>query len=77
MGIVGEFKHEVEQGALAAGYSRERIHTFGDKDDAVAWIKELAMTKKLGKDDLILVKASRGLRFETIVAELVEGDTHA
>lgn len=77
VGIVGEFKHEVEQGALAAGYSRERIHTFGDKDDAVAWIKELAMTKKLGKDDLILVKASRGLRFETIVAELVEGDTHA
>jgi UDP-N-acetylmuramyl pentapeptide synthase len=26
----------------------------------------------LGPDDVVLVKASRGLRFETIVAELID-----
>ncbi len=74
VGIVGEYKHDVEQGALAAGFSPERLHTFADKDGAVGWIKEMVAAKMLGKDDLILVKASRGLRFETIVAKLIEED---
>lgn len=72
VGIVGEFKNDVEAGALASGLPCERIHPFADKESAVAWIKELVAAKKLGKDDLILVKASRSLRFETIVAELIE-----
>ncbi len=74
VGIVGEFKHDVEQGALSAGLPQERLHTFADKDEAVAWIKDLVAAKKLGKDDLILVKASRSLRFETIVEKLLAGD---
>ena len=71
VGIVGEFKHDVEQGALSSGLSPDSIQTFADKDGAVTWIKEMVAAKKLGKDDLILVKASRGLRFETIVANLI------
>lgn len=74
VGIVGDYRHDVEQGALAAGFSPERLHTFADKDGAVGWIKEMIAAKILGKDDLILVKASRGLRFETIVAQLIEED---
>ena len=54
------------------GFPAESMRTFADKDAAVGWIKEMVAAKKLGKDDLILVKASRGLRFETIVAKLVE-----
>ncbi len=56
------------------GLPQERLHTFTDKDEAVAWIKDMVAAKKLGKDDLILVKASRSLRFETIVEKLLEGD---
>ncbi len=74
VGIVGEFKNDVERGALTAGLAPERLHTFADKDGAVSWIKEMVEAKKLGKDDLILVKASRGLQFETIVAKLLEED---
>lgn len=74
VGIVGEFKEDVKQEAVACGFPKERIRTFADKDEAVAWIKQLVSEKKLGKDDLILVKASRGLRFETIVASLVENE---
>lgn len=74
VGIVGQFKHDMQQGALASGMAAERIHTFTAKEEAVVWIKELVAANRVGKDDLILVKASRGLRFETIVAELIEGD---
>jgi murE/murF fusion protein len=74
VGIVGEFKEDVRQEALACGFPKGQIRTFADKGEAVAWIKQLVSEKKLGKDDLILVKASRGLRFETIVASLVENE---
>jgi murE/murF fusion protein len=76
VGIVGEFKDDVQEGALSAGLPQERLHTFNDKDEAVAWIKDLITAQKLGKDDLILVKASRSLRFETIVEKLLEGDVY-
>jgi murE/murF fusion protein len=71
VGIVGKYKNDVERGALTSGLSPDSIHTFADKDAAVVWIKEMVAAKNLGKDDLILVKASRGLRFETIVEELI------
>lgn len=72
VGVVGAFSGEVQQGAVAHGFAVERIRTFTDKDAAVTWIKEMIATKKIGKEDVILVKASRGLRFETIVAKLIE-----
>lgn len=72
VGVVGEFRDEVQRGALTHGLAGERIRTFADKDEAVVWIKDLITTKTIGKADLILVKASRGLRFETIVAKLIE-----
>ncbi|EKD37391.1 MAG: hypothetical protein ACD_75C01145G0003, partial [uncultured bacterium] len=72
VGVVGAFSGEVRQGAIAHGFAGERIRTFPDKDAAVTWIKEMIATKKIGKEDVILVKASRGLRFETIVAKLIE-----
>ena len=74
VGVVGAFSNEVEQGALSQGFAGDRIRTFTNKDAAVAWIKEMMATKMIGKEDLILVKASRGLRFETIVAELIDGE---
>ena len=72
VGVVGDFREDVRRGATAHGYPAENIPAFADKDAAVGWIKEMIATKRIGKDDLILIKASRGLRFETIVAKLVE-----
>ena len=71
LGIVGDFKEEVRRGALTAGFPEERLRTFAVKEEAGAWVKALAAAKMLGKDDLILVKASRGLQFETITAQLL------
>lgn len=72
LGIVGEFREEVKGGALSAGYAPERLRVFAEKDEAVLWVKEMVAAKNLVKDDLILVKASRGLQFETITAALME-----
>jgi murE/murF fusion protein len=72
LGIVGEFREEVKGGALSAGYAPERLRVFAEKDEAVRWVKEMVAAKTLVKDDLILVKASRGLQFETITAALME-----
>lgn len=71
VGLLGQFKEEIKKGALAGGGDSVNIRLFDEKQCAVDWINELVTEKKFGQDDLLLVKASRGLRFETIVAELV------
>ncbi len=71
VGVVGEFKKDVEQGALEHGFAKDRLHLFEEKESAVRWIQEMVDREKLGQNDVVLVKASRGLRFETIVAKLV------
>jgi UDP-N-acetylmuramyl pentapeptide synthase len=58
-------------GALEHGYNIDRIHVFEEKVDVVQWLNKLVSHEKLGQDDVVLVKASRGLRFETIVAEII------
>lgn len=72
VGVVGDFKQDVVQGALEHGFAQDCLQLFKDKKHAANWIKELLAEKKLGKDGVVLVKASRGLAFETIVAELLE-----
>jgi len=72
IGLVGEFKDEIRNGALAGGLSSENIKLFKDKKNVAEWVRGLISQKKLGQDGHLLVKASRGLRFETIVSELVD-----
>ncbi|MGB3211867.1 MAG: UDP-N-acetylmuramoyl-L-alanyl-D-glutamate--2,6-diaminopimelate ligase [Desulforhopalus sp.] len=72
VGVVGDFKEDVVKGALEHGFNLERLHMFDEKDEAVDWIEDMTDRKILGKDDVVLVKASRGLRFETIVAQIID-----
>ncbi|MGB3225331.1 MAG: UDP-N-acetylmuramoyl-L-alanyl-D-glutamate--2,6-diaminopimelate ligase [Desulforhopalus sp.] len=72
VGVVGEFKKNVVQGALDHGFHKDRLHMFEGKEVAARWIHEMVDCEKLAQNDVVLVKASRGLRFETIVAELVD-----
>ncbi len=71
IGLIGEFKEEIRKGALAGGVDSVNIQLFDEKRSAADWVNGLVAQKKLGQDGLLLVKASRGLRFETIVEELV------
>jgi UDP-N-acetylmuramoyl-tripeptide--D-alanyl-D-alanine ligase len=63
--VVGELAETLARGARLCGFSRDRIHVAKDNDAAVAIIEEL-----LQSDDVILVKASRALQMENIVAQL-------
>lgn len=70
LGLVGNFAGFVADGAREAGMDAERVRIFLGKDEAAAWIEELQGQELLGRGDWLLVKASRGLRMETIVARL-------
>jgi len=70
LAVVGEFKNDVAAAARAAGMTEEAVAVFDDKDKASEWIQKLEDDGKLAAGDWILVKASRGLRMETIVASL-------
>ena len=71
-GVIGEFREDVVNGALEHGFKKDRIHAFADKEAAISWIQEMVDRVPLGQGDTVLVKASRGLRFETIVARIVQ-----
>lgn len=70
LGLVGEYARFTAQGAVEAGMPPERIRTFADKEEAALWLETLQAEKELSKGDWLLVKASRGLKMETIVARL-------
>ena len=55
---------------MAAGMDPKRVRVFDEKDMIAAWVQELKGKGELKKGDWILIKASRGMRFETIVQQL-------
>jgi len=70
LGVVGGFREEVLKGALEGGLVPDRARMFEEKESAAAWIEGLQESGELAAGDWLLVKASRGLRMETIVARL-------
>ena len=55
------------EGAEAAGLPRARIHRFADSKAAASFVADL-----IRRDDLVLVKGSRGTRTDVIVDRLME-----
>ncbi len=70
LGLVGEYGRITAEGALAAGLPAERVRAFGDKEAACLWLEGLQDEARLKRGDWLLVKASRGLKMETIIARL-------
>jgi len=70
LGLVGEFAGFTAEAAGVAGMAEEQVRVFADKEEAAAWIEDLVRDGKLGIGDWLLVKASRGLKLETVVARL-------
>ena len=66
--VAGEFAGDVARGALAAGVSADRVRRFDDVAAMAAAVRSDA-----GAGDLILVKASRGMRLERVVEALAPG----
>ena len=70
LALFGEFACDVRAGAVAAGMDPLQVRVFMSKDEIVAWVLELSRRGALKRGDWVLIKASRGMRFETIVGQL-------
>lgn len=66
----GEWAGEMQRGWVENGGNVQDVTIFEEKDDIVGFIKNQVAQRSLGSKDLILFKASRGLRFETMVDAL-------
>lgn len=62
---VGERGQIIARAALESGLNEENIHAFSNGDEASEFLKGFLMEK-----DIVLVKGSRGMRMDKIVADL-------
>jgi UDP-N-acetylmuramoyl-tripeptide--D-alanyl-D-alanine ligase len=69
LATVGDGGWEIAAGALAAGMSSNCVRACGDVGDAVGWLRSA-----LRQGDVVLVKASRGMRLERAVEALLASD---
>lgn len=75
---VGKYADIVAQAAVREGMELKKVFSCMNKEEAVSLLREMVSKKTLGPGDGILVKASRGMRFETIVDDFLrepEGST--
>ena len=61
----GNLAREIIDGAMAAGYSSDRLHYFEDTNDVIDYLLD-----NLRPDDAVLVKASRSMAFDRITVGL-------
>ncbi len=64
--LIGERSRDIGRSAIKAGFNKNNIFTFARASDAIESIKN-----KISFGDLILVKASQGLRLEKIVKDIM------
>ncbi len=67
---LGEYAETMVIAARKAGMPAKNTRQFKAKDEAAAFITGLLKTGKLHSGDLVLVKGSRGMRMEQIIAAL-------
>ncbi len=68
----GGYAAELVTAARQAGMAPERCRAFASKPEIVAYLRQLEGGGQLGAGDWLLVKGSRGVRMETVIAELKE-----
>jgi UDP-N-acetylmuramoyl-tripeptide--D-alanyl-D-alanine ligase len=68
----GSFAEEMAGAAIDSGMEKDRALAFSSKDQIISHLRKLAGEGVIGTGDWILVKGSRGVRMETIIAALKE-----
>ena len=69
---LGEFSGTMVTAAREAGMTAETARAFGSKEEAAAFLQGLLSAGRLVPGDLVLVKGSRGMRMEQVIALLEE-----
>jgi murE/murF fusion protein len=70
LAVTGEYRQEVVTGAREAGMAKEQVMGFVDTVAMADWLYHLMISGRLGEDDWLLVKGSRGMRMEHLLVEL-------
>jgi UDP-N-acetylmuramoyl-tripeptide--D-alanyl-D-alanine ligase len=70
---VGEFAEAVTEAARKAGMAADRLRRFTDKKEIAAALHQLRQAQELQPGDWLLIKGSRGMQMEKIIAELTNG----
>jgi UDP-N-acetylmuramoyl-tripeptide--D-alanyl-D-alanine ligase len=68
---LGEYAETMVQAARQAGMPAQHSRTFSDQTEAAAFLQQLLAAGALRPGDLILVKGSRGMRMEKVIAALM------
>ncbi|HHV35548.1 MAG TPA: UDP-N-acetylmuramoyl-tripeptide--D-alanyl-D-alanine ligase [Syntrophomonadaceae bacterium] len=66
---VGVLAQEIAAGALQAGLDEECVHVFREKTEAVLFLRSY-----IHDGDVVLIKGSRGMQMEEIIASLQDGE---
>ncbi|MDR1160422.1 MAG: UDP-N-acetylmuramoyl-tripeptide--D-alanyl-D-alanine ligase, partial [Syntrophomonadaceae bacterium] len=65
--LIGNLVEDIKIGALQAGMSMDKIKLFSNREDGLNYLRRILTGR-----ETILFKASRGLRFELIIDEIVK-----
>jgi len=70
LAVTGEYRQDVVTGARDAGMAKEQVMGFVDTVAMADWLYHLMISGRLGEDDWLLIKGSRGMRMERLLTEL-------
>jgi len=70
LAVTGDLGREIAAGAREEGMARERIRECSSPVEIADWLYHLLISGRLGEDDWLLVKGSRGMHMEILLAEL-------
>ena len=69
---IGNFAGHMVNGAQEAGMTREQSRVCANKEEAAGLLLQLYKSNDLATGDWLLLKGSRGMRMETIIAPLMQ-----
>jgi len=72
LGLTGEFAPTVAKMAAQLGMKKSVIQVCEDKEAMAEWVADLVARNKIGRDDWLLIKGSRGMRMEQVLQSLVQ-----
>ena len=70
--FTGDYAGIVAVQARKSGMEPSRVQVHRDKKALADWVISLVARKKIGKDDWLLIKGSRGMRMEQVLQILIE-----
>ncbi len=70
LAVTGSFAGQIAQGAYRAGMAEEQVHIFADTHSMADWLYQEMIQTRVGADDWLLLKGSRGMRMENVLQEI-------